>query len=648
VRPLNLLILALALSACRATPAKRSPKPGGSVSSTPAPAAEVPSSSSSPAAFIDAGFPNEDQPELVTARRLFPSAFGFDDGPPREEVKHLLLLSGHLLEGLANPPPHCLNSIAQPPVADLVLRLLASSNADEKQRRFSVNEAIVLKDRSRHYVIAVPKGAEGVLMLPPDAPSYGIHDADPTDERFSLVLSDVTIIYPDGHALRLPPGDNRYTGGAILTVTDRLRVRLCANDPRYKAKGCPKSDPRVRIADVPPRDFDLRRCEPGCNSLCSRAEVHEYECPAPASKCIGDRQRIFLDGRDAGGYCVFEEWDIQCEGGCREDKCVGAPQLSWTRKMSPGFRAVVLDEQTMATTEGEGDDLVTLSVAGEILRKEKSPQGELAAFASDEHGRLFTLDRSNAVLRSRGEGPWSLELEKSDPTFQTWLRYHSGKLYLTRGTKVTCLNAATGQEEWRVDLGAEARSDVVLSDTSLAVTTVDREVVVIGLDGSLRGRTKLPADVLEKFSMDGENLTIYVETGEVLSGRFDAMKAIALIPQAEWRPGGVAAFRKGAVLLNRGTDHLGNTRIHALDVPSGRELWRYAVRGELRWGPSIDSRGNVLLVGQTITSLTPNGKQRFQIDLRGGPQSEAVATLGPDGASFYVRTPRALTKFSGL
>lgn len=646
MRPIRFLILALALSACRSTPAKRSPKPATSDVAAPTLAAVVPSSSSTPSAFIDRAFPNEDKPELVTARRLFPTAFGFDDGPPKENVKHLLLQSGHLLDGLAEPPPHCLNSIAQPPVADLVLRLLATANADERERRFSVNEAIVLKDWSRHYVIAVPKGAQGVLMLRPPR-SYGIHDDDPTDERFSVVLSDVTIIYPDGHALRLAPGNNMYDGGAILVVTDRQRARLCANDARYKAQGCAGSDPRVRIADAPPRDFDLRRCELGCTSVCFKNEVHQQVCPVPpAPQCIGDQQRIFLDGRDVGGYCVFEEWDIRCEGGCREDKCVGAPQLRWSRKMEPGFRAVALDARTMASTER--DDLVTLSVEGQILRKEKSSQGELSALASDEHGHLFTFDRRNAVVRSHGERPWSLELDKSEPAFQTWLRYRAGRLYLARGSRVTCLDAATGQEEWRVELGGEARSDVVISETSLAVLTVDQEVVVIGLDGSLGGRTKLPAEVLERFSMDRETLTVYVKTGEVLSGRVDALKRIALIAPADWRPRGVAKLREGAVLLNRGTDQQGNTGIHALELPSGRELWTFTISGELQWDPLIDPRGNILLVGQTITSLTPDGKQRFQIDLRSRPQSEAAATLGLDGTSFYVRTARALTKFSGL
>ena len=647
MRLVRFSILVLALSACRSTPAKRSPKPATSDAGAPTLAVPVPSASSAPSAFIDTGFPNQDHPELVTARRLFPSAFGFDEGLPQADVKHLRFQSGHLLKGLADPPPHCLNSIAQPPVADLVLRLLAHTNADERKRTFSVNEAIVLKDRSRHYVIAVPKGAHGVLMLPPPGPGYGIHDNDPIDERFSLVLSDVTVVHPDGHALRLAPGDNLYAGGAILTVTDRLRARLCANDPRYKAKGCPDSDARVRIGDLPPRDFELRRCEPGCEPVCSKAEIHQHACPAPpAPKCIGDRQRVFLDGRDVGGYCVFEEWDIQCERGCREDKCVGAPQLSWTQKMAPGFRAVVLDAQTMASTER--NELITLSVAGDILRREKSPQSELAALASDEHGHLFTFDRRNAVVRSHGEGPWSVELDKSGPALETWLHYHSGNLYLVRGTRVTCLNAKTSQEEWRVDLGAEAASDIVISATALAVLTIDQELVVIRLDGSLLGRTKLPAAVLERFSMDGEALAVYIKTGEVLFGRVDALKAIALIPQAEWWPRGVARLREDAVLLNRGTDHHGNTGIHALELPSGRELWRSTIRGQLAWPPLIDPRGNILLVGQTITSLTPDGKQRFQIDLRNGPQSEASATLGLDGTSFYVRTPRALTKFSGL
>lgn len=646
MRPVRFAVLALVLSACRSTPVKPSPKPANSDAGAPTRTLAVPGAAPTASAFIDTGFPNQDQPELVTARRLFPTAFGFDDGPPGNDVNHLLLDAGHLFDGLPKPPAHCLNSIAQAPVADAVLRLLASSNTDETNRTFSVNEAIVLKDWSRHYVIGVPKGAHGVLLLPPPAPSYGIHDNEQTDERFSIVLSDATVIYPDGHSLRLPPGDNLYAGGAILVITDRLRVRLCANDPRYKAKGCADSDPAVRIADAPPRDFDLRRCEPGCEQTCSKSEIRPRSCPAPpAPRCTGEQQRLFLDGRDVGEYCVFEEWDVQCEQGCRDDKCRGAPQLAWSRKIAAGYLAFALDAQTLALTEGE--ELITLSADGDVLRREKPPQGEQFLLASDQHGHLFTLDGHN-VLRSRGERPWSIELDKSASVFETALRYRAGKLYLARGTGITCLDAVTHQQEWHAELGVEARPYLEVSDTSLAVLTVDQEIVVMGLEGAIRGRAKLPAEALGRFSLDGDTLTAYVKSGEVLSGRIDHLRRIALIPQAEWRPLGMAQLREGVVLLNRGTDHHGSTRIHALELASGRELWNYSTPGQLQWPPLVDRRGGILLVGQKLVSLTRDGLARFKIDLRSGPQSEAAATFGLDGSSFYVRTPRGLTKFTGL
>ncbi|HEY3256195.1 MAG TPA: PQQ-binding-like beta-propeller repeat protein [Polyangiaceae bacterium] len=647
--------LALALSACRSTVPKPSAKTTAgetAAASTSSAAALGPAGSDSAAGvagtwnWVDHGFPNEDQPELVTARKLLPTAFGFDDGPPKKDVNHALIYTGRLFDHLATPPPYCLNSVAQPSIADLQLRLLISTNADETHRTFSVEESLVLKDRSRHYLIAVPKGANGVLMLPPPAPTFGRDDNEPTDESFSLVLSDVTVIYPDGHSLRLPPGDNLYAGGAILVVSKSMRVRLCANDPRYKANGCPDGDPRVRVPDPPPRDFDLRRCEPGCGQACTRKEMSQHACPAPPSpRCVGDKQRAFLDGRDAGGYCVFEEWDIQCQGGCADGQCAGAPRLAWSRKIAAGYLAIRLDAQTLALTEG--DELITISADGELLRRDKPFKVELARIESDEHGQLFTLDMLN-VLRAHRKQSWSLQLDNAAPAFEAGLRSHGDKLYLARATGVTCLNAADGHQQWHVELGAPAKSYIAVSETSLAVLTTGDEVVVIDFNGAIRGRAKLPAEAVGRFIVTGDTVTVYVKTGEVLSGRVDALRVIATIPQAEWMPFGLAQLSEQVVLLNRGTDHHDKSTIHALELSTGRTLWTYTASGQLQWEPPIDRHGNIFLVGRKLVSLAPEGKERFQVDFRGGPQSEAAATLGLDGASLYVRDHRGLTKFTGL
>lgn len=187
-----------------------------------------------------------------------------------------------------------------------------------------------------------------------------------------------------------------------------------------------------------------------------------------------------------------------------------------------------------------------------------------------------------------------------------------------------------------------------MSETTLAVLTTGNEVVVIGLDGSIRGRAQLPAEGLGRFIVAGDTVTVYVKTGEVLSGRFDALRAIAMIPQAEWVPLGVAQLTEHVVLLNRGTDHHDKSTIYALELPTGRTLWTYAASGQLQWEPPIDIHGNIFLVGRRLVSLAPDGKERFQVDFRGGPQSETAATLGLDGASLYLRNQRGLTKFTGL
>ena len=665
VARVSLLIAAsvLGLGACRSTPKRASERAGNeggnaAVASTRATAASASVSAAavtgraaatsaiSAAMFVDSGFPNENWAELVTARRLFPSAFGFDDGAPKKDVNHSLVYSSHLFDRLLTPPARCLNSVAQPSIADLQLRLLVNTNAEETHRSFAVAETMVLKDRSRHYVIAVPKGANGVLLLRPEAPTFGIHDNEHAEEQFWVSLSDVTVIHPDGHSVRLPPGENLYSGGAILTFTSRMQVRMCANDVRYKAEGCPGSDAKVRASDAPPRDYDLRRCEPGCDQLCAPKEIAQRTCPAPPSSlCVGEKQRVFLDGRDAGGYCVFEEWDIRCERGCRDGRCVGAPQLDWSRKMDKAYVPLPLDAQTLALVGANGLEMV--SAEGKTLRREKLQKGEPSRLASDTRGNLFTLDNANS-LRAHGEKPWSLQLDSAAPAFETGLRYFGGKLFLVRASELISLNAEDAHREWRADLGASAKPHIEVSETALAVLTVEGDLVLVDPNGSIRGRTRLPAEPLGSFAIDGDTVTAYVKTGEVLFGRFDALKRVALIPQAEWMPGGVAKVSERVVLVNRGTDHHGQTRVYALELPTGRELWTYTAAGELQWPPAMDRHGNVTLVGRMLTSLTQQGQERFQIDFRGGPKTEAAVALGLDGTSFYIRDNRAVTKFTGL
>lgn len=593
---------------------------------------------------VDTAFPNDDQPELVTARHLFPTAFGFTDGSSQE--KSSLPHFSYLFDHLTPPPAHCLNSVAQPSIADLQLGSLAKTSTDEDHRSFTVEEAIVLKDWARHYVLAVPKGATGGLELP-TAPTFGVHDEPVGDERFLIVLSDVTIIDPKGTALRLgPQTENSRAGGAILGVTFQGRIRLCADDLRYRAAGCPGSDARVRVADAPPRDFDVRRCEPGCSLACAAKEIRPRVCPTPpAPRCVGAKQRIFLSARDVGGYCVHGEWDVQCESGCQEAGCSGAPVFAWSRTIGAGQRAIALDAQSLATiADGE---LVTMSTDGDTLRREKLPNGDLFRPVSDEHGHLFTLDTKN-VLREKGGISWSRQLEGATPAYSTGVQYRAGRLYVTRATGLTCLDAADGHMLWHADLGATLRPYVVFSETSLAVQTHTAELVVLDFSGAERGRAKLSSEVLGQVALFDQTVTVYVKTGEVLSGRIDNLRPITVIPQAESLLIGTAQLSEKIVLLNRGTDDQRRTTVHALEVPTGRELWSFSAAGVFQWPPPIDRSGNILFVGKALTSVTASGVQRFQIDFRSGIASEAIATLGLDGTSLYIRDPRALTKFTGL
>jgi hypothetical protein len=643
-------VLLTAASACRSAPSKPSLKPAAADAGAPHVAAVV--SAVAPSAlsqFIDKGFPGEDQPELVTARRLFPSAFGFGDGRFDKVERTAYPYSDALFEGIESLPSHCLNSLAQPSIADFQLDLLRRTGQDEQERGFVTNEAIVLKDRATHYVLAISKEAAGALILPRAAVG-GLHDEDPTDVSFLVVLSDVTVIYPNGKSLQLGPGEKPRTGGATLSVTTRGRVRLCADDLRYRAKGCSDSDDRVRAADAPPRDFDLRRCEAGCELACSRAERQPRPCPSsPAPICLGSEQRVFGDGRDVGGYCVFDEWDIQCASGCHDGRCAEAPTVAWSRAIGKGYQATALDADTIALTEDE--TLVTLSADGQILARDRTrPNVGIEVLLSDGQGRGFSLDRLGE-LRAVGKAPFRRPQEEGGQPAD--MQYRDGDLYVAHGEKLTCLDASDGHEKWHVELGAEAKPLIAASSTSVAIITAKQELVVVDRAGALRGRAMLAEPCSGRFLVEGDQVTLYTESGKLLSGRFDALSTIAHFPRAEWGTLGLTKLGSGAgnttvALLNVGTDSFGQTKVHALELPKGRELWSYSVSGELKGSPLVDRYGNVLLVGRMLTSLTLGGALRFRVDFRGPPQADARAFLGLDGTSLYLRDHRALTKLTGL
>ena len=211
------------------------------------------------------------------------------------------------------------------------------------------------------------------------------------------------------------------------------------------------------------------------------------------------------------------------------------------------------------------------------------------------------------------------------------MRLRGGELYVAHGNTLRAVDAADGRELWAVALGARARAFIATSERLLAIVTAANEALVIDPSGKVLGRGALPELHNGRFALaDDGTLTLLGTSGQVWSGRADALRAIARFPKGRAARGVVAL--SAAIALVTADDGQGRSVVHALELPTGRELWSHAVDGVLTEAPSVSGGGGVLLVS-SISSA--------QLAISSSPAKSSSRAPGSAGILKMTRPPAA-------
>jgi len=78
--------------------------------------------------------------------------------------------------------------------------------------------------------------------------------------------------------------------------------------------------------------------------------------------------------------------------------------------------------------------------------------------------------------------------------------------------------------------------------------------------------------------------------------------------------------------------------IRQISLPSGAESWKHAL-GWVDRAPLVDRRGNIIVLGESVLWLKPDGTRHFSIDLRSGGGRSANALL-EDGTLYLLSHAR--------
>ncbi len=212
-------------------------------------------------------------------------------------------------------------------------------------------------------------------------------------------------------------------------------------------------------------------------------------------------------------------------------------------------------------------------------------------------GRVYTIDAESTISAfdfETGSRLWSVDSGSDideEETFGGGLAHHNGRIFATTGfAHVIALDAANGEEIWRMELAGPMRAAPTVSDGLVFVVTIDNQA--FALDENTGERLWSHAGVTEVASIlggasvavAGDVVILPYSSGEIYalraaSGRelwrenlgtgdyFDALSSIADIA-------GLPVISDNRVFV---ISHSG--RMVALDLRSGSRLWERNIGG---------------------------------------------------------------------
>ncbi len=286
---------------------------------------------------------------------------------------------------------------------------------------------------------------------------------------------------------------------------------------------------------------------------------------------------------------------------------------------------------------------------GHTLQQVRPPLESKWHFKADEYistspvivdGSVFVGCRGGHVhcLDARtGEEQWRTDVGASVESTPAFCR---GRLVCAsiEGT-AHCLRADDGRALWQTELGGRVRSSFTPCSDLLYIGTQEGEVLALSVDdGGVRWRRALGADIVASpavhegmafvGSWDEGLYALDAQSGE-LRWRYEAEAAVS----------SSAAVEAGRVIF--GSD---DGSLHAVEVETGKRRWRAQIGGRLRSSPAIDRESAYIgsLDGALVCCALEDGAERWRFkageEISSSPAvADKVVFVGSrDGALYGV------------
>jgi outer membrane protein assembly factor BamB len=225
-------------------------------------------------------------------------------------------------------------------------------------------------------------------------------------------------------------------------------------------------------------------------------------------------------------------------------------------------------------------------------------------------GRIFAVNESSGALR------WSIRtgatLPKNVSPAGDWDFYVSSPVVVDQTIvigagdgNVYALDLTTGKERWRVKTGGKVRATPSVKDGVVVVGGWDGRVYALELaTGKTRWVHRTVGDTLdlkrEGYDRRAIQSTAAIADGTVFFGsRDDGFYAVDFATgERKWRSSHGTSWVVGSPAVRDGRAYVGSSDghfIHAVEVASGRELWRTPVGSNVLSSPALT--GDLLVVG---------------------------------------------------
>ena len=231
-------------------------------------------------------------------------------------------------------------------------------------------------------------------------------------------------------------------------------------------------------------------------------------------------------------------------------------------------------------------------------------------------GRIFAVSEEGGALR------WSVQtgptLAKNIVPAGEWDLYVSSPVIVDRTVvigagdgNVYALDLTTGKERWRVKTGGKVRATPSIEDGVAVVGSWNGRVYAIDMaTGKTRWVHRTAGDTLdlkrEGYDRRAIQSTAAIAEGAVFFGsRDDGFYALDFATgEQKWRSSHQTSWVVGSPAVRDGRAYVGSSDghfIHAVEVATGRELWRTPVGSNVLSSPVLT--GELLVVGVANTNV---------------------------------------------